>query len=197
MSPSAYKACHDIRVVGVDDGSFGPANSRRDQQVLLVAAFLRGFRLETIELTLIERDGLDVTQKLWPLLKNKKVDAILLSGVTFAGFNVLDVVMLARLTRRPVIVVAGRRPNNASMLFALRKHFPDWPERWRRIRQLGRPRKVVTSTEEPPLYFEAFGIAPKRSAALLRSLSITSRLPEPLRMAGLIARGLTKVNLGG
>jgi len=173
-------------VIGIDDGPF----TKQQETAPLVAALLEGPHLQKVHATRITVDGLDATEKALGLLRRWKPFPILLSGVTFAGFNLIDPHILHRSYRVPVIVVVGSRPDNRAVKRALVKHFPDWKRRWRIISSLGLLRTVRTSLGEPPIYFEFFGCSRREATSLLKAYSYISRLPEPIRVAGLVATGL-------
>src|SRR5206468_6455912 len=88
------------------------------------------------------------------------------------------------------VVVVGSRPDNRAVKRALVNHFPDWKRRWRIISSLGPLRTVKTNPDEPPIHYEFFGCSSKQASTLLKSCSYVSRLPEPLRVAGLLTTGL-------
>lgn len=174
------------RIVGIDDGPF----TKQQETAPLIAALVQGPHLQKLRATQITVDGLDATGEALKLLKAWKPAPILLSGVTFAGFNLIDPHILQRRFLVPVIVVVGSRPDNRAVKRALVKHFPDWRKRWLVIRSLGPLRKARTNPDEPPIYYEAFGCSPREASALLKANSYVSRVPEAVRVAGLLGRGL-------
>jgi len=97
-----------------------------------------GPRILDLKLGEIEVDGLDVQRTLISLLGSLSYDVVMLSGVSFGGFNVVNLKLLAGKVGRPVIAVIRERPENKAVLAALRKHFGDWRERWRAVRDAGR-----------------------------------------------------------
>lgn len=115
---------------------------------------------------------------------------VLLSGVTFGGFNLIDPWKVQKLCNAPVIVVVGSRPDNWAVKRALFRHFPDWKKRWELIRSLGPLHKVRTMHSEGPVFFERFGSSTREAALILKASAFVSRVPEPLRVAGILARGL-------
>jgi uncharacterized protein len=188
---------HSLRLVGVDDGGFfkhrAPA---QNQTALILAALLQGSRILSIKLGRITVDGNDATRVLLSLLRRMRYDVILLSGISFAGFNLVDIRKLSQATRRPVIAITGQRPNNAAVLSALRKHFPDWKERWRIVKGAGRLYSCKPLAQEPELYFEVKGASAAFARKAIACSAAISRLPEPIRVAGILARGLSPLGLG-
>ena len=183
---SRYTSC-----IGIDDGPFRPKRLGRSKAPL-IAVLLRGPHLLRAEAGWITVDGLDATAQTIRILNKlcRESCPILLSGATFGGFNIIDPRVLQRKFQTPTIVVVGSRPNNRSVKRALVRHFPDWRERWTVIRSLGPLRRVKTVPGENPMFYESFGCSHGEARRILSGWAFVSRLPEPLRVAGLIARGL-------
>ncbi len=177
-------------IIGIDDGPFKPKSEAKASFAPLVVAWLHGSHLYRLRLGRITVDGLDATGEALCLLKGSRGIPILLSGVTFGGFNLIDPQVIQRRCKAPVIVVVGARPNNRAVKRALVKHFPDWRKRWEIIKSLGPLRRVRTVGDEPPLFYENFGCTPLEAKRILSSAAYVSRVPEPVRVAGLLASGL-------
>jgi len=177
--------------IGIDDGPF---LSRRlgGSTAPLVVAQLNGPHLVKARVGRISVDGLDATAVASRLLGSLQLrdSPILLDGATYAGFNIINPRALQRRFRTPTIVVIGSRPNNRAVKRALVKHFPDWRRRWRILSSLGPLHHVRTVRNEGPIFYEAFGCEDKEARRILKEWSYVSRTPEPLRVAGLVARGL-------
>ena len=178
--------------VGIEDGPF---LSRRlgGSTAPLVVAQLNGPHLVKAKIARITVDGLDATTVASRLLGSLQLRSspILLAGATFAGFNIINPRILQRRFRTPTIVVIGSRPNNRAVKRALMRHFPDWKRRWRILSSLGPLRQARTFRNEGPIFYEAFGCDDNEARRILKEWSYVSRIPEPLRVAGLVARGLS------
>src|SRR5947209_17592151 len=177
--------------IGIDDGPFLPRRLG-GSKAPLVAAQLNGPHLVNARVASISVDGLDATSTSLRMLSSLPVrdSLILLAGATFAGFNIINPRVLQRKFRTPTIVVIGSRPNNRAVKRALVRHFPDWRRRWRILSSLGPLHHVRTVQNEGPIFYEAFGCEDKEARRILKEWSYVSRTPEPLRVAGLVARGL-------
>ena len=178
------------RLIGIDDGPFPPKTDDKVRYAPLIAVWLKDAHLQHLKSNWITVDGLDATRKAQLLLKDSKHIPVLLSGVTFGGFNLIDPWKIQNNIKAPVIVVIGSRPDSRAVKRALSKHFPDWKERWDLIRSLGPLYKVRTIPNEDPLFFERFGCSTKDAVLILKRSAFVSRIPEPLRVAGILARGL-------
>lgn len=88
------------------------------------------------------------------------------------------------------LIISRTKPNNKAVKRALERHFEDWQSRWNVVEKLRLTHKVVASTSEPPVYVETVGVRVGWASKLIRALSVCSRIPEPIRVARLIARGL-------
>ena len=180
-----------MAAVGVDDGKLPPRGIQLERKSLLAAVKLKGSTIEEILVGKVAVDGLDATPVLIKLLDGKHFDVIFLSGVSFAGFNLIDAEAVFNFFGKPVIVVAERKPDNFAFKRALRLHFNDWAERWRIVKKLGKLYKVRILPYESPVFFEAVGVDHVKARRMIRGFSFFGKVPEPLRVAGLIARGLS------
>lgn len=177
--------------IGIDDGPFLPRRLG-GRKAPLVVVRLSGPHLVKARTGWITVDGMDGTEQALRLLKQVHSPdcPVLLAGVTFGGFNMIDPRRLERRFRAPTIVVVGSKPDNRAVKRALVRHFPDWRERWRLVRSLGPLHRVRTVGVENPIFYEAFGCESSVARRVLSSWALVSRMPEPLRVAGLVARGL-------
>jgi hypothetical protein len=177
-----------LPIVGVEDGSFQKGITQR---ALLAAVLFRGLEIEDVKFTKITVDSLDATEKLSKLLSGWEFAAVLLAGVSFAGFNVINPTAIHEKFEKPVIIVTRTKPDNKAVHRALQRHFKDWKMRWEVFEKLGSFHKVVILTDEPPIYIKAIGADVKWTYNLIQTLSVCCRVPEPIRVARLIARGLS------
>ena len=179
--------------IGIDDGPFIPKKLGGAQAPLVVVG-LQGSRLVSARAGWIAIDGMDGTERAIRLLKQLSMGCpILLAGVTFGGFNLIDPLKLHRIFRVPTIVVVGSRPDNRAVKRALVNHFPDWRERWEIIRSLGPLRMIRTVPHENPIFYENIGCTTREAREILVKCALVARVPEPLRVAGLVASGLFPV----
>ena len=173
-------------MVGFDDAPFDRSH-RGD--VLVVGAVFAGDRLDGVISTKVRRDGANAAQRLIDCLTGSKyfdqLQAILLQGIAFAGFNVVDLQRLHEATGLPVLVVARYRPDLPAIRKALLEQVPGGARKWRLIEAAG-PMETMAA-----LYVQRCGITPENAARLLASLQQNSQLPEPLRVAHMIAGGVT------
>jgi endonuclease V-like protein UPF0215 family len=182
-------AFRNLPIVGVENGSFQKGTTRR---TILVAVLFKGLDIENIKITEIIVDGLDATEKLVEVLSEWTFAVVMLAGVSFAGFNIIDPTVIHKEFAKPVIIVTRTKPDNETVHRALKRHFRNWRIRWNVFEKLGSLHKVVALADESPIYVETIGAGVKWACNLIQSLSVCCRVPEPIRVARLIARGYPK-----
>jgi hypothetical protein len=181
----------EIRVLGVDDGKFVPHSKSR---VLVVGMVFRaGYWIEGVMSTEVEVDGLDANTNIASMIKAsphyKQLRVILLNGVTLGGFNVVDIKKLNAETELPVIAVTTRKPNLPNVHSAL-KNLTNSEERWNAILNAGEIFPVITRGKQR-VYVEIAGISKETAVKILRLTATRSKIPEPLRVAHLVASGIS------
>jgi uncharacterized protein len=176
----------EIRILGIDDSAL------LNEKVMIVGAVFRGGDwIDGILRADITKDGLDATEVICKMIKKSKhygqIRAVILDGITYGGFNLVDIQMLYRETGIPVIVVMRSYPDFEKIKSAL-KYFPDGETRWAIIKRAGEIERIYG--ENSPIYIQRTGIGMETVKKIIRLTSIRSNIPEPLRVAHLIATGI-------
>jgi endonuclease V-like protein UPF0215 family len=184
----------EIRVLGIDDGIFTPQTKGLVPVVGIV--FRGGYWLDGVMHTKIEVDGFDATDKITSMIKNsphyKQLRVIMLDGVTFAGFNVVDISRLNAETKLPIIAVTREKPDFEEIHKAL-KNLPKSEERWKAILNAGEVFEVTCKSKNEKVYMQISGILKEDAEKILKLTSTRSNIPEALRVAHLVASGITTV----
>ena len=184
--------------VGVQDGSFEAFQrgiARVIQHTMLCLTKLCGVVIQDVKLGCITVDGLDATDVLLNNLADWDYDCLILGGATFAGFNVVDVENVYKTIGRPVIVYSPKIPDMKATLRALHKHFIDWELRWSRYEALGELHECKIK-DYPSVYYEVVGESTSYAEKVLNEQAIHGRMPEAVRVADLVAKGITPVFRG-
>ena len=180
----------EIRILGIDDSNF----TREDLDVLVVGALLRGgYWIDGVLSTHVQRDGLDATEKIINMIlktRYKDLRAIMLKGVTIAGFNLIDIEKLNLDTGLPVVVVMRKMPD----LESIEKALSNLKYKEKRVEIIGRAGRIYQGTvqEESDIFFQFKGIEEDDARELIRISSMHSNIPEPLRVAHIIATGVVR-----
>ncbi|MFH1133858.1 MAG: DUF99 family protein [Nanoarchaeota archaeon] len=175
----------ELRVLGIDDTPF---DKHRDKTATLIGIVYRGGSFPDGLLSATVRvDGTDGTAVIARMVNQSKfkeqLRAILLKGIAVAGFNLIDIRALSRRTRLPAIVVMRHIPKSDEMASALNK--------------LGLSSQAAILNRVPKIHragkllFQCAGCSQQHAAEVIALTTTHGNLPEPLRVAHLIASGIT------
>lgn len=173
-------------VIGFDDAPF--AHDHRGD-VMLIGAVCSRTRLDGIVSGRVRRDGINSTETMIALIQGSQfaehVRAVMMKGIAVAGFNVVDIHALSERLGVPVVVVTRRPPDFAAVHTALRSRTPGAERKWRLIQRAGALERIG------PLYVQRVGIDADATRELLRATTLHGNIPEALRLAHIIAGGVT------
>ena len=178
----------EIRILGVDDSPF-PSHTK-DEVLLVGTVFRAGNWLDGVLSTYIHGDGTDATKKIIDMVKNSRnlgqLGVIMLDGITFGGFNLVNIRQIFESTGVPVIVIMRRPPNFDRIKKALQR-FEDFEDRWGNVLEAGEVYRV----DNPELvYMQIHGIEREDAEDIVKLSTTRSAIPEPLRVAHIIAAGI-------
>ena len=178
----------EIRIIGIDDSSL-----HTDRVMIVGAVFRGGEWLDGVLRSHITKDGTDATDTIIKMVTKSKhfgqVRVLMLDGITYAGFNVVDITAVFEKSGIPVIVVMRDYPDFDRIRAAL-EHLRDPGPRWDVIKRAGEIHKVTTREGGNPVYLQYCGIELEDAREIVRMSSTHSNIPEPLRAAHLIATGI-------
>jgi endonuclease V-like protein UPF0215 family len=174
-------------VIGFDDAPF--ARDHRGD-VTLVGAICARTRLDGVVTGKVRRDGRNATARMIELVERSQfgghLRAVILQGIAVAGFNVIDVRALHHGLQLPVLVVARRRPDLTAMRRALLSRVPGGARKWALIEAAGEMEPLGG------LFVQRAGMTRAQAEALLRVTTLHGKLPEPVRLAHLIAGAIAE-----
>lgn len=179
-----------LRVVGFDDAPFRKVPGAR---VPICGVVCANTRFEGMVWGQVRRDGWGATDELCRLLIGGKflpqIHLVLLDGLAFGGFNVVDLPRLAATLERPCVAVMRKRPDLAAVEAALQR--------------LTRPgermalfRKGGEIHQAGPFVFQVAGAEPPEIARALARLADRGHVPEALRLAHLIGSAVQQGESG-
>jgi endonuclease V-like protein UPF0215 family len=181
--------------------------------VLLVGVVCSATRVDGIVSGSIRRDGTDSTRQMVELVRASQfgahLQAVMLQGIAVGGFNVVDVHALSRALDIPVLVVVRRPPDMAAVRRALfsraptsRPAVPGAARKWKLIERagaleaIGPSRRAIKrasglAVSGPRLWVQRVGLSVDEARRLVTATTLHGNIPEPLRVAHLIAGGIT------
>lgn len=178
------------RFLGIDDGPFHFG----DDEVPLVGVVVQApAYIEAVLMTHAHVDGRDATERILGMVRPSRyregLRTIFLNGIAVGGFNVIDLEELHRELDVPIVTVTRRAPDLDAIGAALRRKFDDWEERWEMIR---RHTIEEVTTRHTPLHVTYLGTDRAEVVEALALTTVRGALPEPLRVAHLIAAATVK-----
>ena len=171
--------------IGFDDAPF--AHGWRGDVPVIGTVYART-TLHGVVSGRVRRDGRNSTAELARLVNQspEHIQLILLQGIALAGFNVVDLHALHAQTGKPVLIVARRAPDLDRIRSALLTRVPGGARKWALIGAAG-PMEPCAG-----VFVQRAGLTLAQAQGALEAFTVTGRVPEPLRAAHLIARGVTQ-----
>ncbi|MDI6798718.1 MAG: DUF99 family protein [Candidatus Aenigmarchaeota archaeon] len=182
----------EIRILGFDDGAFVPKSK---EKVPVIGVICRGGKfLDGALKTEVIVDGLDATEKITKLINStrhkQQLKVIMFDGITLAGFNIVDIKKLYEETKLPVIIINRKMPDLKKVKNAL-KNFGDFRKRWKMIVNAGKIKECEVR-ENKKVYYQSVGLSEEETEEIIKLSTTRSFIPEPLRLAHLIATAIVK-----
>jgi|YelNatPaOPRAMG01_1025707.scaffolds.fasta_scaffold14723_7 endonuclease V-like protein UPF0215 family len=186
-----YAVKKNFRAIGIDDGPF---EKRKDAFSSLVGVLMRAdFLIESVSMKKISVDGTDSTDRIIEMVEHdfkRNASVIMTYGVTFGGFNVADLFKINRETGIPVISITRKSPDIGSIVSAIvnTQQEADY--------KLGIMNSYhiqeLTLENGSSIFINPIGIDIKSSSSFIKKLTRTGNIPEPIRIANIVASALMK-----
>lgn len=126
---------------------------------------------------------------LYNSLGREDVNLIMIGGTIISMYNIIDVNEVFEETGRPVLAVTYRSTKGIEE--AIKKHFPDsWEKKLGAYRKLGQRSEIALKTGFK-VFIRSAGIDDFDSRLILNKFTVFGRVPEPIRVARLLARSLS------
>ncbi len=176
----------EARFLGIDDAPF---DKFVDKEVLVVGTVFRGGDwMDGVLSTKARVDGNDATTKLIEMINKTKfkpmLQAIFLDGIALGGFNIIDINKLHKKTKLPVIIVIRDYPDFTKIISALTKL--NMKSKIKLLKKAGKPLKAGN------IYIQCLGVSLQKAQDIVKRTATRSFLPEPIRIAHIIAAGISR-----
>jgi len=137
--------------------------------------------------------GMDATEKILEMyrgLKRDDITLLLLNGCVISWYNVIDLHRVAEETGLPLICVTYNESAGLEKYF--KELFPeDWESRVEIYRK-NKSRTAVKLSTGYTVYIRFIGMKMEEAKGILNKFTSHGSIPEPLRVARLLARSLVK-----
>jgi endonuclease V-like protein UPF0215 family len=172
-----------LRALGIAESYAG-----RTSSTLAGVVMRKDLRIDGFTSGRVTVGGMDATDTVLAMIRGldrRDINVVLLSGCVIAWFNVIDVQRIADESGIPVICVTYEESDG--LLDDLRHHFPDDGDRIEAYLRLGK-RVPADLGGGRTIYLRAAGISYPDAAHFCRDFTPEGKIPEPLRVARLLAR---------
>jgi hypothetical protein len=176
-----------IRVLGIAESYSG-----RVQSTLAGIVMRKDLRIDGAafaRVTVGGTDATDATVRIVAGLDRRDINLIMISGSVIAWYNIIEPAAVQEATGLPVIITTYEESDGLED--EIRHHFPGDAERLAAYRRLG-DRIPVRLHSGYTLFIRTCGISSEDAARLCNDFTHDGRMPEPVRVARLIARGLIR-----
>ncbi|MBS3786783.1 DUF99 family protein [Candidatus Bipolaricaulota bacterium] len=179
------------KIIGWNEGPF---DFRQEASVPLVGVITRGGEMiDGVLKTEVDVDGLNGTNLLSTAINESKhseeLNLVVLAGVTLAGFNVVDISKVSENTNLPVLSVTREKVDMESFKSAL-KNLTNFRQRWKAVKNAGEISEY--KLEGHQIYYQTANLSAHEAERALEVTTTHSALPEPIRLAGIIATSLVR-----
>jgi len=176
----------EIRVIGID----GPKHVAKKRCRIFGVVFRGHMWLDGVMYTSVQTNGLDATQKICRMVRRSghygQIRLLLLHGLTFAGWNPVDIHFLCQRLKKPVIVFS-KQPQTKLRITHRIQSLQHMEKRLDALAQAGEPISFKLADGCKPVYIQLSGISLQDAENVLRLITRRGCIPEPLRIAHLIS----------
>jgi len=178
-----------VRVIGIDDSPFRFG----DRRTMLVGVVTRlPDYVEGVTTATAEVDGRDADDAIIGMLERSRyldqIRLVMLDGASVGGFNVVDIGRVHRALGVPCATITRSLPDMRAIEAALLK-LPDGAER---LEVMKRNPLFRIGPKARPIYASASGITGDELDEIVQAATVSGSIPEPLRLAHLIAAGVAR-----
>jgi endonuclease V-like protein UPF0215 family len=131
-------------------------------------------------------DATDAVLGIIATLGRRDINVVMVSGSVVAWFNILDPEAISEKTGLPLIVVTYE--DSEGLEGDIIHHFPGDEARLQAYQNLGE-RVPVLLGEGARVFIRTAGLSAEDAARILRDFTRDGKVPEPVRVARLVARG--------
>jgi endonuclease V-like protein UPF0215 family len=157
--------------------------------VLAGVVMRRDLIIDGIEISKSTIRGDDSTQNIismWKNMNRNDINCIFLGGIIISMFNIVDGNKVYRSTDIPVIALTYNDSKGVAHNF--KKVFPNsWQSKLEQYQNIGKRQRIVLQTGKA-IFVRHWGLTLSDTIILLNYFTLQGSVPEPVRIAKLIAR---------
>lgn len=137
--------------------------------------------------------GMDATEKIIGMYKDLRrddINVLMLNGCVISWYNVVDLQRVYEETNLPLICVTYEESEGLDKYFL--ELFPEDCEKRIEIYRKNGPRTAVSLHTGHKVYIRFYGMSLEEAKGILNKFTSHGAIPEPLRIARLLARGIMR-----
>lgn len=178
-----------IRVLGIAE-SFRETSKKS----ILAGVVMRGdFLIDGFSFSFVTLRGDDATDsliKLYTQLNRKDINVLMIGGVVISLYNIVEVSKVYESLKVPIIAITYNESEGLEEHII--RNFPNnYQRKLEAYKRLGKREKLILKTNKE-VFVRTEGIDLESCKALLNKFTLNGRIPEPVRVARLLARSLLK-----
>ncbi|MFX1466225.1 MAG: DUF99 family protein [Promethearchaeota archaeon] len=179
-----------LRVLGFAESFFKEAS-----RSVLTGVVMRGdqFLIDGFGMTTLTVGGMDATEgvlRLFRQLNRTDINLLMFSGCIISWYNVIDLEeVFTTLEKIPLVCVTYEESEGLEKYF--KDNFEDWENRVKIYKKNG-PRDEIKLHTGHLIYTRVYGMELKDAQVILDRFVLQGAVPEPLRVARLLARALLR-----
>ncbi len=177
-----------VRVLGIAESFL----KTRPSSTLAGVVMRKDLRVDGFGFARISVGGDDATEGILNIfggLERSDINALLLNGSVISWFNIVDLDFVSEETGVPVISLTYEESEGLEGY--IREYFPRPQKKIDMYRKLG-PREPLRLKTGFEVYARFIGATAEETKGLLNSFTLEGKVPEPLRVARLLARSLSR-----
>jgi endonuclease V-like protein UPF0215 family len=178
-----HLAKRGLRALGIAESFSGRAISTMAGVVMR-----KDLRIDGAAIASLTVGGMDATGAVLSIIASlgrRDINVVLVSGSVVAWYNILDPEAISKETGLPLIVVTYEE--SEGLEGDIIHHFPGDEARLRAYRNLG-DRVPVLLRDGSQVFIRTAGLSTEDAARILRDFTRDGKVPEPVRVARLVAR---------
>jgi hypothetical protein len=178
-----HLAKRGLRALGIAESFSGRAFSTMAGVVMR-----KDLRIDGVAVATLTVGGMDATDAVLGIIASlgrRDINLVMVSGSVVAWFNILDPGAISEKTGLPLIVVTYE--DSEGLEEDIIHHFPGDEDRLRAYRNLG-DRVPVRLRDGAQVFIRATGLSDEDAARILGDFTRDGKVPEPVRVARLVAR---------
>jgi hypothetical protein len=178
-----------LRVLGIAESFL-----KDGKESILAGVVMRAdLQIDGFSLTKITVGGMDATDgvlRIFNKLNRRDINALFLNGCIISWFNIVNMDRIYKALGLPILCITYEDSEGLEQY--LREYFRDWKDRMKAYTTLGERRKVHLHTGHE-VFVRCKGVRREGDVrALLDKFTLQGSVPEPLKVARLLARALLR-----